>query len=188
MSLGIIPLGLESWHYTVETICPLSLFLTSITLCFLCWAEIISLYNWCTVVSIWYEECVSVAYKRATRMTAILIAKSDGGVERAIPQMNRREGRKVSLLNPCSILGTYTHEYSDSSQGPYDNDINFPKLQKHKWRCRKLKWNVLGLSANDWSIWKPSPNFWTWNSYSLHHISQYQFNYVNHSDPSSSDA
>lgn len=38
-------------------------------------------------------------------MTAILIAKSDGRVERAIPQMNRREGRKFSLTEPLEYSG-----------------------------------------------------------------------------------
>lgn len=45
-------LGLESWRYDVEMMCPLSLFLNTITSVFPLLSRTISSQNWRTVVSI----------------------------------------------------------------------------------------------------------------------------------------
>lgn len=45
----------------------------------------------------------------ATRMTAILIAKSDVGVEELSQKWTGEKAGNSPWLNPCSILGTYAH-------------------------------------------------------------------------------
>lgn len=79
-------------------------------LMFFCWAEIISPYNWCTVVSIWIRrKCVSGSQKRHLH-DSLFWLQSQMVAWKELSQ-NEQGGRrqKSPWLNPCSILGTYAH-------------------------------------------------------------------------------
>lgn len=102
--------GLYSWGQNLgimmwRCVCPLSIFLTSVTSGFPLLSRNISTHNRCTVLSIRYEKCVSVAYQTAPRVTAILTAKQGGRVEGAITKMNQKRKEEIYLDGTLAVSG-----------------------------------------------------------------------------------